>query len=88
MTAAYERMPSKDLEPARNAEWIIVRKYSISPRELPVRRFIVENIDDAKYNPITIDYPDIPYENREGPAEHHFRTVQNESRVVIFKKAK
>ena len=41
-----------------------------------------------KYQRITIDYPDIPWENRESPDDHHFRTVSDESPVVIFRKVR
>jgi 4-amino-4-deoxy-L-arabinose transferase-like glycosyltransferase len=76
----------ENLEPARNANWIVIRKHMNSPYEIPVRRFIEEKISLSDYERIPIDYPDIAYENRESPHTHHFRTVQSEDKVVIYKK--
>jgi hypothetical protein len=79
-------LTGENLKPARNADWVIVRKYMVSSYEIPVRRFIQENISTLNYQKITIDYPDTPFENRESPIRHYFKTVINEDRVVIYKR--
>jgi hypothetical protein len=81
-------LTGEDLSPARNADWVIVRKYLGSHLAKRVDMYIAENISLEKYEPIVLNYPDIKYENREDPAEHHYRTVENEDRVVIFRKIK
>jgi len=76
----------EDLKSARKAEWIIIRKYVNSPYEWPIRRYIKENISFSNYKKIVLNCPDLPYENRECPCHHHFRTVLNEDRVIIYKR--
>jgi len=78
----------EDLSPAKEADWVIIRKYYCSRVEGMLRRYIFENIPSHKYERIILDYPDIPFENRESPTEHHYRTVENEDRVVIFRKVR
>jgi 4-amino-4-deoxy-L-arabinose transferase-like glycosyltransferase len=78
----------EDLTPAKDADWVIIRKHLVSPMAARVDRYISENILPDKYEPIKLNYPDLPWENREEPAEHHYRTVENEDQVVIFRKIK
>jgi len=78
-------LTGEDLSPAAEADWIIYRKHLASPYATRVRKFI-NGISPDKYKEIVIDYPDITYENREGPANHHFRTAVNEEKVVIRQK--
>jgi len=77
----------EDLSPAKQAKWVIPRTY-VCNRDMIVGEYIAKNLRKEDYEAIKIDYPDIPYENREGPSEHHFRTVLNGDKVVIFKKIK
>ncbi len=79
-------LTGESLDGAAEADWIIMRKYMISSYEIPVRNFIRERIALENYTPVLIDAPDLPFENRESPREHHFETVKDETRVVIFKK--
>jgi len=82
-------MTGEDLSPARNADWVIIRKHIINHLpggDLDVRNYLLHNINRENYQPIRIDCPDIPFENRESPTEHYFKTVQDEDPVVIFKK--
>ena len=51
-----------------------------------MKRFY-ESLSLKDYERIVIDYPDIPWENSEDPRNHHFRTVNKEQRVVIYRKA-
>jgi len=81
-------LTGEDLSPAKNADWVIVRKYVICEKDLKVRQYLIENVPWYKYQEIRIDYPDIPFQNRENPQEHHYRTVTNEDRVVIYKRIK
>jgi len=74
------------LSPARQAKWIIHRKCNLYNIDKALKAYQVKNLRRKDYDAIEIDYPDIPDENRESPAEHHFRTILNEDRVVIYKK--
>jgi len=80
-------LTGEDLSDANDPDWIIRRKYLGSPYVNRVLEHI-GGIPEDGYKKIVIDYPDIAYENREEPSLHRFRTVVNESRVVIFQKIK
>ena len=79
-------LTGEDLSPARQANWIILRKHTISNKDLAVRKYLVPILRRKGYQQVAIDYPDNLFENREDPAEHHFRTNKDEDRVVIFRK--
>jgi hypothetical protein len=80
-------LTGEDLSPARQAKWVILRKYVISKKDAGVKKYLLHNLSRQNYKRIIIDYPDIPFENREDLIlPHHFRTVTDEDRVAIFKK--
>jgi len=81
------QLTNEDLFPARDADWIIIRKspdFSRSGHSLT--RYIMENTAMSRYSRITIDYPDIEWENRPSPKEHYFRTAEDEDKVIIHRK--
>ena len=62
-------------------------------REKRLGEALKKNLSPENYEKIIINYPDIPFENREELAGyhssligHHFRTVTDEDRVVIHRK--
>jgi len=68
----------QNLRTSGKADWIIIRQgrsYQEYLRSL-----------SAQYQAITIDYPDIPWENRPDPSYHYYRTAVKAPRVVIHKK--
>jgi 4-amino-4-deoxy-L-arabinose transferase-like glycosyltransferase len=79
-------MTGEDLEPAKNARWIIFRRYTHSEYDKKVMQYLIANTNGNNYRQIEINYPDTPWQNREDPAKHYFRTPTNESNVVIFEK--
>jgi 4-amino-4-deoxy-L-arabinose transferase-like glycosyltransferase len=79
-------LTGEDLSAAKQAKWVILRKYTICEKDGEVKIWMLNNIPGNNYERIMIDYPDIPFENREDPAEHHFKTVTDEDKVVIFRK--
>ncbi|MHC4337755.1 MAG: ArnT family glycosyltransferase [Planctomycetota bacterium] len=82
-------LTGEDLSLARQAKWVILRKYVISKKDAGVKKYLMHNLSRQNYERIIIDYPDIPFENREDLIlPHHFRTVTDEDRVVIFRKIK
>ena len=68
----------QNLRTSGKADWIIIRKGRGDQEYL---RSLC-----AQYQAITIDYPDIPWENRPDPSHHYYRTVSKAPRVVIHKK--
>jgi hypothetical protein len=73
---------------ARNADWIILRKYAMSRTDYDFIQYLIKSVPWYNYREITIDYPDIRTENREDPRYHNFKTVTNEDKIVIFQKIK
>ena len=76
------------MEPAKDARWVIIRKYTLHRFDSQVKKYILNNIDLSKYFATTIDYPDTPWENRESPGAHLFETRTWEDIVVIYEKIK
>lgn len=79
-------LTGEDPEPIRKADWVIVRANMCSPYEIPVRKFIAENLKASDYQAITLDCPDTKFENREEPDEHLSRTATDAPSVVIYKR--
>jgi hypothetical protein len=79
-------LTGENLSPAKQANWVILRKYFASEKDLEVKKYLVRNIQWDDYKGIMLNYPDIAFENREDPDMHYFRTVTDEDRVVIFHK--
>jgi 4-amino-4-deoxy-L-arabinose transferase-like glycosyltransferase len=77
-------LTGEDFEPAKNARWVIIRKEG--PDKMA--KYLNNNIDWNRYRKIEINYPDIPYENREDPGEHLFRTCTTADKVVIHERIK
>jgi hypothetical protein len=80
-------LTGEDLSPAKEADWVIFRK-QLFKGNVEVAEYFIKNIPKPNYEMILIDYPDIPYENREDPKEHRFRTAVNEDRVIIYRRIK
>ena len=81
-------LTGEDLSPAKNADWVILRKHVICEKDFKVRQYLLKHVPWDDYQQIRISYPDIPYQNRESPYEHRYRTVTNEDRVVLYKRMK
>jgi len=79
-------LTGEDLSLTKKAKWIIIRKYLIGKRDYKVKRYLDQNIAWGRYDKITIDYPDAPFEDREDPAWHQYKTPVNEDRVVIYRR--
>lgn len=79
-------LTGEDLFPSKEADWVIVRKYLVCEKDYKVREYLFQNVPWQKYHKIIIDYPDTPFENRESPEEHNYRTVTNEDKVIIYQR--
>jgi len=62
-------------------DWIIIRRDWIPPAFFTGGYF--RRVETA-YERIDLDAPDTQWQNREDPGSHHFRTVQDAPRVVIY----
>jgi 4-amino-4-deoxy-L-arabinose transferase-like glycosyltransferase len=74
-----------DIEAARGAEWIVLRRHVVSPASRAVRARLREFIADGSYRRRTLPYPDAAFENREDIRAHLFRTARLDP-VVIWEK--
>jgi 4-amino-4-deoxy-L-arabinose transferase-like glycosyltransferase len=79
-------LTGEDLEPAKNARWVIIRSHIVRREDEAVREYLLKNINWNKYRKIVLNYPDTPWANREEPPTHYFRTRTNEDRVVLYEK--
>jgi hypothetical protein len=77
-------LTGEDLEPARGAEWIILRRHQVAPVTRRVRAVLRRFLAEGDYERFVIDYPETAFENREDPRQHRFRTVENAPRVEIW----
>jgi 4-amino-4-deoxy-L-arabinose transferase-like glycosyltransferase len=80
-------LTGEDLEAARDADWIILRKDNVGAEEdLRIRRFLAARLQSGGYEGIEIEYPDTPFENREDPGLHRFRTQQGVKKVRLYRR--
>jgi 4-amino-4-deoxy-L-arabinose transferase-like glycosyltransferase len=61
-------------------DWVINRKHG------PYGERLMEIVDAGSYQQIEIPYPDIRWENRPQPGEHHYLTVQSEDHVILYRR--
>ncbi|MCX6375988.1 MAG: hypothetical protein NTU88_08165, partial [Armatimonadetes bacterium] len=68
---------------AKDADWIILRRGLCTKGEVDITSFLMHNVRWDKYERVALDYPDTPFENREDPERHFFRTQARERRVTV-----
>ena len=81
-------LTGENLAPAREADWVIIRRHIISPTDENVRRYLIKNVPWENYEPIALNSPDTRFQNRESPDGHRFRTETGGYPIVLFKKIK
>jgi hypothetical protein len=81
-------LTGEDLTPAVDADWIILRRNIICSKDNNVRTFLIKHVNGKNYDRHELAYPDTPFENRESPNEHLFKTATNYPPVVLFQKRK
>ncbi len=81
-------LTGEDLTPALKAKWVIIRHNFICEKDLAVAKYLLTNLrtHPADYRSIELNYPDIPFDNRETPDEHLYRTVTGAPRVTILER--
>jgi 4-amino-4-deoxy-L-arabinose transferase-like glycosyltransferase len=68
------------LSSAVRPDWVINRKHG------PYRELLMDIVAAGTYEQIEIPYPDIRWENRPQPGEHHYLTVQDEDHVTLYRR--
>jgi hypothetical protein len=53
-----------------------------------VADFIAREIDLSELRKIELPFTDTPFENREEPAEHRFRSARGGAPVVLFRRTR
>ncbi|MEE2665829.1 MAG: glycosyltransferase family 39 protein [Myxococcota bacterium] len=85
-------LTGEDLSTALQREppdWVIVRRHVVHPdRDGVVADFIADQIDFSTLRKIELPFTDTPFENREEPAEHRFRSARHGAPVVLFRRAR
>jgi hypothetical protein len=70
-------------------DWVVVRQHVIHPeRDGRVADFIAREIDLSEFRKIELPFTDTPFENREEPAEHRFRSARGGAPVVLYRRAR
>ena len=75
-----------NLEGSNNARWVIIRKYHFGNIGLAMKDYLTSQVKNGKYRKFILFAPDTPFENREDPQEHLYRTATGEDRVVIYER--
>jgi hypothetical protein len=79
-------LTGEDLEPALTARWVILRRNTITDGDRAVRDFLTRRLPLGSYRRHLLRHADLPFENRESPAEHRFRTVIRRTGVEILER--
>ncbi len=79
-------LTGEDLSPAKNPDWLILRHKIHDRKDRVVYDYLRREVDLSQYRKITLPFPDIPYENRESPEQHRFRTATNQPPVIIYRR--
>jgi len=75
-----------DYKQAAQADWIVLRKQSIKKADADMKKYLLNHMNRDQYRITRINFPDIPYQNREVPNLHRYKTVTNAPKVKILKK--
>lgn len=79
-------LSAKDYRQAIDADWVILRHNTVMQADGKMKKYFLENLNMDLYRQTKINYPDIPYQNREVPNMHHYKPVRNAPKVRILKR--
>jgi hypothetical protein len=79
-------LTGEDLAPALKADWVIIRHNVVCKTDYAVARYLWTHLRTEDYKRIDLDSPDIPWDNRESPDQHHYRTVTGAPLVMILQR--
>jgi hypothetical protein len=79
-------LTGEDLTPCKTARWVVIRRHTICEKDFAVLQYLRQHLDPHSYHKIKIDFPDAPFENRESPNEHLFRTASFLPHVSIWER--
>lgn len=73
----------------KRVKWIVARRHVITMqpgKDYSVHQFIERSFSPDDFEAIELDAPDTPFENREDPGEHLFRSPAGVPPVTIFRR--
>ncbi len=76
-------LTGEDLGQAQGAEWIIIRRHASGGRSVKVRRILQRFVVVEDYLKYKLPFADTPFENREDPRRHLFRSAPLGGHVVV-----
>ncbi len=79
-------LTGENMENVSHARWVIIRKHVISMKDLVVENIFYSQMHEKQYRKFILDAPDTPYENREDPEEHLYRTATGEDSVIVYER--
>jgi hypothetical protein len=80
-------LTGEDIDAAQRAKWIIIRHHTNTREDRKNQQKLREFVTKGNYRAHQIAAPDTPFENRETPQLHRFRTAPADTpRVVIFER--
>ena len=75
----------EDFSAAAKADWVINRRtHADLNSKLP--GYLAANLRPSQYRGFSLPYPDTPFENREDPEKHFFRTSEDFPPVTIYQR--
>lgn len=77
-------LTGEDLTPARDADWVIIRRYYMAREDKRVMNYLLDEVRFDRYERITLPHIDTLFENREEPDLHRFRTAREGGEPVVI----
>jgi hypothetical protein len=79
-------LTGEDMSPAKNARWVVIRRYAICSKDELVAHWLISNLRLVEdFEMLKLHFPDIAFHNREDPEEHLFRTASGDD-VLMFRR--
>jgi len=79
-------LTGEDLTPVLKARWVLLRNFILCNKDLAVARYMATHLRAEDYRRHDLDFPDIPYDNRECPDEHRYRTATGFPPITIWER--
>jgi hypothetical protein len=76
----------ESFESAATVQWIVLRHLDVTERAAKMQRYINRNLDRNNYQIAEIDFPDLPYQNRETPDMHLYTTQKDMPKVRLLRR--
>ncbi len=70
----------QDITAIPHPDWVIIR------RHYGAKEYLSRLVRRYRYKKTTLNYPDIPCENRPDPFYHQYRTVKSKNRISVYRK--